>query len=147
MARELVPDELWKRIEPLLPAHPPRPKGGRRRLEDRLVLTGIVFVLKTEFREEDLPREMGCGSGMTCWRRMHEVDRARGVAVYPAALAPVARRGRAGLIGSGPRKWIRRWCLRKGGQDTGPNPCDRGRAGSKHHRIIVLATDSHWQWN
>ena len=72
MARELVPDELWKRIEPLLPAHPARPKGGRRRLSDRKVLTGIVFVLKTGIAWEDLPREMGCGSGMTCWRRMHE---------------------------------------------------------------------------
>ena len=72
MARELVPDELWKRIEPLLPAHPPRPKGGRRRLADRQVLTGIVFVLKTGIPWEDLPREMGCGSGMTCWRRLHE---------------------------------------------------------------------------
>ncbi len=55
MARELVPDELWKRIEPLLPAHPPRPKGGRRRLADRQVLTGIVFVLKTGIPWEDLP--------------------------------------------------------------------------------------------
>jgi len=72
MARELVSDELWKRIEPLFPAHPPRPKGGRRRIDDRRVLTGIVFVLKTGIAWEDLPRELGCGSGMTCWRRMHE---------------------------------------------------------------------------
>lgn len=72
MGRELVSDELWKRIEALFPAHPPRPKGGRRRIDDRRVLTGIVFVLKTGIAWEDLPRELGCGSGMTCWRRMHE---------------------------------------------------------------------------
>ena len=65
MARELLPEELWKRIEPLMPAHPARPKGGRRRLDDRKVLTGIVFVLKTGIQWEDLPRELGCGSGMT----------------------------------------------------------------------------------
>jgi len=47
MARELVPDEPWKRIGPLLPAHPPMPKGGLRRLSVRKVLTGLVFVLKT----------------------------------------------------------------------------------------------------
>ena len=72
MARELLPEELWKRIEPLMPAHPARPKGGRRRLDDRKVLTGIVFVLKTGIQWEDLPRELGCGSGMTCWRRLRD---------------------------------------------------------------------------
>ncbi len=72
MARELLPDKLWKRIEPLLPAHPARPNGGRRRLDDRKVLTGIVFVLKTGIPWEDLPRELECGSGMTCWQRLRD---------------------------------------------------------------------------
>jgi transposase len=69
MAKALLTDELWNRIEPLLPAHPPRPKGGRRRLDDRKVLTGILFVLKTGIQWEELPRELGCGSGMTCWQQ------------------------------------------------------------------------------
>ena len=70
MAQALVSDELWKLIEPLLP--PPRdyPKGGRPPLGNRACLTGIVFILKTGIPWEDLPQEMGCGSGMTCWRRM-----------------------------------------------------------------------------
>src|SRR5438874_13694305 len=51
---------------------PPRPKGGRPRLSDRAVLTGILFVLKTGIQWEWLPQEMGCGSGMTCWRRLRE---------------------------------------------------------------------------
>ena len=72
MARPLIPDELWNRIEPLLPPPPPRPHGGRKRLDNRKVLTGIVFVLKTGIPWEDLPKEMGCGSGMTCWRRLQE---------------------------------------------------------------------------
>lgn len=70
MAELLVPNELWQIVEPLLPPHPPRPKGGRRPLDDRAVLTGILFVLKTGIGWEDLPQEMGCGSGMTCWRRL-----------------------------------------------------------------------------
>ena len=72
MGKLLVPDELWQRIEPLLPPEPPKPKGGRPRLPARAVLTGIVFVLKTGIPWEDLPQEMGCGSGMTCWRRLRD---------------------------------------------------------------------------
>jgi transposase len=67
---ELVSDELWKRIEPLLPPLPPRsPNGGRPPVEHRAALTGVVFVLKTGIAWQDLPTEMGCGSGSTCWRR------------------------------------------------------------------------------
>ena len=69
MAKPLVPDERWETIEPLLPVEPPKPKGGRPRVPDRACLTGIVFVLTTGIPWEHLPREMGCGSGMTCWRR------------------------------------------------------------------------------
>jgi transposase len=35
-------------------------------------LTGILFVLKTGLPWEYLPPEMGCGSGMTCWRRLRD---------------------------------------------------------------------------
>jgi hypothetical protein len=59
MAKPLLPDELWKRIEPLLPPHPPHPKGGLPFVDDRKVLTGIIFILKTGIPWEDLPQEMG----------------------------------------------------------------------------------------
>jgi transposase len=72
MAKPLIDDELWSIIEPLLPAEPPKPKGGRPRVNNRAALTGIVFVLKTGLPWEYLPKEMGCGSGMTCWRRLKE---------------------------------------------------------------------------
>jgi transposase len=68
----LVSDELWEIIEPLLPEEPPKPKGGRPRVEDRAALTGIVFVLKSGIPWEMLPKEMGCGSGSTCWRRLRD---------------------------------------------------------------------------
>jgi transposase len=70
MAKELVSDELWEIVEPLLPEEPPKPKGGRPRLDDRAALTGIIFVLKSGIPWEMLPQEMGCGSGVTCWRRL-----------------------------------------------------------------------------
>jgi len=72
MAKPLLPDELWKRIEPLLPAEVPKPKGGRPPIPHRAALTGILFVLKTGTPWEYLPQELGCGSGMTCWRRLRD---------------------------------------------------------------------------
>ena len=76
MAKELVTDELWEVVEPLLPEQPPKPKGGRPRLDDRAALTGILFVLKSAIPWEMLPQEMECGSGMSCWRRLREWQQA-----------------------------------------------------------------------
>ncbi len=72
MKRPLVTDELWEVIRPLLPPEPPKPKGGRPRIDDRAALAGIVFVLRSGIPWEMLPQEMGCGSGMTCWRRLRD---------------------------------------------------------------------------
>jgi transposase len=72
MAKPLVTDELWEVIGPLLPEEPPKPKRGRPRIPNRAALTGILFVLKTVVPWEMLPQEMGCGCGMTCWRRLEE---------------------------------------------------------------------------
>jgi len=76
MAHALLPEDLWSLIAAHLPPHRPSPKGGRPRIDDRAALTGILFVLKTGIPWEYLPRELGCGSGMTCWRRLHEWMRA-----------------------------------------------------------------------
>jgi transposase len=76
MARPLVSDELWELAEPLIPKVERRYRfPGRKRLDDRAVLTGILFVLQTGIPWEYLPKEMGCGSGMTCWRRLAEWQR------------------------------------------------------------------------
>jgi transposase len=71
MGKLLVSDELWERVEPLLPKTEPKPQGGRPRTPDRIALTGILFVLKTGIPWEALPQELGC-SGMTCWRRLRD---------------------------------------------------------------------------
>ena len=72
MNKLLVSDELWAIVEPLVPPTPSSPKGGRPRVPDRACLTGILFVLKTGIPWEYLPVEMGCGSGVTCWRRLRD---------------------------------------------------------------------------
>jgi transposase len=83
VVEDLVPDSLWERVAPLLPAHPPRRYRfpGRRRVEDRVALAGIVFVLKTGITWNELPAAaIGC-SGVTCWRRMRDWTEA---GVWPA---------------------------------------------------------------
>ncbi len=70
MSKPLVPDEVWAIVEPLLPTEPAKPKGGRPRVPDRAALTGIIFVRGIPW--EMLPQEMGCGSGVTCWRRLRD---------------------------------------------------------------------------
>lgn len=76
MAKPVLVDELWEMIEPLLP--PPKPRRfrypGRKPLERRKVLTGVLFVLKSGIPWEMLPQEMGCGSGMTCWRYLQKLQ-------------------------------------------------------------------------
>jgi|SRR5262245_25024346 len=134
MAKSLVSDALWQRIEPLLP--PPKPRHsrfpGRKPLDYRKVLTGILFVLKTGINWDDLPAELGWGCGKTCktylkawqragvWQQLHallleelqeadHLDWSRGAADSTKARA----------LG--------------GGEETGPNPTDRGKLGTKHH--------------
>ena len=72
MVKELVPEEMWEVIAPMLPPERPKPKGGRPRVPDRAALTGIIFVLRSGIAWGMLPRELGCGSPMTCWRRLQE---------------------------------------------------------------------------
>jgi transposase len=73
----VVSDELWERIEPLLPKVERRFRyPGRKRLPDRRALQGILFVLYTGIAWRHLPAELGFGGGSTCHRRMDEWQRA-----------------------------------------------------------------------
>ena len=72
MAKPLLPDGLWAILEPILPPQVPSSKGGRPPITHRQALTGILFVLKTGIQWEDLPVEMNCGCGMSCWRRLRD---------------------------------------------------------------------------
>jgi transposase len=140
MAKPLLPDGLWQEIESLLPAPKPRRFRfpGRKPLDRHKVLTGIIFVLKTGIAWSDLPPELGLGCGRTChdylqqlqqdgvWEQLHtrllsqlnhadRIDWNLGIVDSTSAKAPL------------------------GGPDTGPNPTDRRKLGSKLH----VLTDSH----
>jgi transposase len=77
MAKQILNDELWQIVEPIIPKKKRRFRyPGRKPISDRAALTGILFVLKTGIGWEDLPPELGCGSGMTCWRRLRDWQKA-----------------------------------------------------------------------
>jgi transposase len=71
-----IDDELWELIEPVLPPWPEKAPGPKP-IPDRLCLQGILYVLYTGIGWEDLPQELGFGSGMTCWRRLERWTEAR----------------------------------------------------------------------
>jgi transposase len=100
MSQALIDDDLWTRIEPLLPKRRPRNRqhAGRKPIPDRAVLTGILFVLRSGIPWKMLPKEMGCGSGSTCWRRLVRWQRA-GVwkRLHRVLLTELRRRGRLDL--------------------------------------------------
>ena len=93
MTADLVPDGLWERTAPPLPAAPPRRfrHPGRRRVDDRTALGGIVYVLRTGSTWREVPAVVGC-SGVTCWRRLRDWTEA-GVwpALHAALLAELRR--------------------------------------------------------
>jgi transposase len=76
MVKQLVPEELWTIVEPLLPPERPKPDGGRPRVPDRAALAGIIYVLKSGIPWGMLPRGLGFGSGVTCWRRLRDWQKA-----------------------------------------------------------------------
>jgi transposase len=135
MSLALVSDDLWEAIEPLLPRERPKPKGGRPRVPDRATLGGIVFVLRTGTPWRLLPTALGCGSGSTCWRRLRDWQE---VGVWERLHATLLNwLGDAGAI-----DWSRASVdsisvrAKRGGADTGPNPVDRGKLGSKYHLAV-----------
>jgi transposase len=135
MLRKLLCPELWERIEPMLPVpKSPGPKGGRPPVANRLALEGILFVLKTGIRWEDLPKSFGC-SGMTCWRRLRDWyatgiwDELHKVLLNELRDANQIDWTRVVVDSSHVRAF-------GGGEDTGPSPVDRRKLGSKHHILV-----------
>ncbi len=134
MARLLVPDDLWAAIAPLLPPARPKPNGGRPPIPDRLALTGIVFVLKTGIPWEDLPAEMGCGSGMSCWRRLRDWQAA---GVWAALHRVLLER----LHGAGQIDW------RRAALDSASVPAKRGARRRGRTRPIAAGRAPSATWS
>ena len=68
--KRILTDEQWQRVAPHLPMHPPSPKGGRPRVEDRECLEGLLWLLRTGAAWQKIPVDLPSGS--TCWRRLQE---------------------------------------------------------------------------
>jgi transposase len=133
-ADRLLPDALWQRLQPLLPPPPSRARGGApRTVPDRACMAAIMFMARTSTPWTLLPtKELGCGSATTCWRRLDEWARAGVFDQLQAVL--LDELGAAGRIDLD-RVSVDSFSLRavKGGDLTGANPTDRGKAGSKLH--------------
>ena len=135
MAAPLVPNGLWEVLEPLLPPEPPKPRGGRPRLPDRTVLGGILFILRSGIPWQMLPGELGCGSGMTCWRRLRDWQIA---GIWERLHHELLNRLHdAGRIDWSPASLDSASIpVKHGGDNAGPNPTDRGKLGTKSHVIV-----------
>src|SRR5215469_18386627 len=136
MSNPLVSDALWSLIAPFLPPEQPKPRGERpRSISDRAALSGILFVLKSGIGWEMLPQEMGCGSGMTCWRRLQDWQRA-GVwtSVHRALLQQLQD---VGQIAWGRAALDSASVPAPGGGDaTGKDPTNRANLGTKRHLVV-----------
>lgn len=65
-----IPDALWEQIEPLLPPEPPKPKGGRPRMDNRKAMEAILYMLRSGCKWKEIPRSLGAPS--TVRRRFRE---------------------------------------------------------------------------
>ncbi|MGV9600738.1 IS5 family transposase [Streptosporangium sandarakinum] len=132
--QRLVPDEPWELFQRVVPPSPTRPQGGgRRRVDDRLILAAIVFVATSGCTWRQLPPVFDA-SWQTVHRRFAEWSAARVWAkLYRITLDELGARGELDWS----RCAIDSVSLRaiKKGELTGPNPVDRGKNGSKIHMI------------
>lgn len=138
MSESILSDQLWQRIEPLLPKDNKSRHvryAGRKPADARQVMTGIVFVLKTGVPWKSLPATSDFPSGHTCRRRLLEWH-ARGVwhRLWQTILSELQAAGRL----SWERAVVDSSSVRAGhgGEKTGKSPVDRGKLGSKHHLLV-----------
>jgi len=142
MPASMLPDDLWQRLEPLVPK--PRRQNrhvqhaGRKPSERRCIVQGILFVLHTGVPWRRLPATSDFPSGYTCRRYLRRWQR-RGVwpRLFESLWAELQREHKIDWY----RALVDSASVRapSGRAKTGPNPTDRRKLGSKHH----LVTDAH----
>lgn len=134
---DFLPSEsLWLAIEPLLPEHPPRPKGGRPPMPNRTAFFAIFYVMRTGIQWKALPRPLGASSTV---HDRFQLWRAAGVFEDLWATGLLEYNTDIGLD----FEWQSLdGCITKaplGGEATGANPTDRGKCGTKRHLLTEAA--------
>src|ERR1044072_8821377 len=138
MSEPLLSEQLWQRIEPLLPKQKKSRNvqyAGRKPVDARKVLQGIIFVLKTGVPWKSLPATSDFPSGHTCRRRLLEWER-NGVwrKLWQSILSELQAEGKLdwerGVVDSSSVR------AGHGGEKTGKSPVDRSKLGSKHHLLV-----------
>ena len=138
MTKPLLPDDLWERIEPLLPKDQRERRiqyAGRRPADDRKVLTGIIFVLRTGVPWKNLPATSDFPSGHTCRRRLlHWHEQGVWQKLCENLLSELRAKDQLDLsLAVVDSSSIR---PTRGGEKTGKNPTARAKSGSKHHLLV-----------
>lgn len=89
LAVQYLPGPVWEMVEPLIPNLRANPKTtiGRKPVPHREALSGILYVLRMGVSWEELPLELGWGTGMTCWRRVRALQKAK---VWPKIVKVLA---------------------------------------------------------
>ena len=138
MAKPLVPDELWQRLEPLLPRRLINRHiryAGRKPTPYRRIVAGILFVLKTGVPWRALPATSEFPCGNTCRRWLLRWQRA-GVwdKFLKGLLEELQQQGRIDWS----KAAVDSAAVRApgGGAKTGPSPVDRRKLGTKHHVLV-----------
>lgn len=128
-----VPDKLWTLIHPLLPPEKPMGTVGRPVVPYRTVLDGILYVLRTGCQWKAVPQEFGSGS--TCHARFQEWVQ---LGVFRQAWARLLHHydDLRGIQWKWQAVDSKSVPAPLGGEDTGPNPTDRGKSGSKRHHLV-----------
>jgi putative transposase len=129
-----IPDDLWERIEPILQeAWPRRPGPGRRHIDWRKALDGIIYHLRTGCQWNALPKEFGDDSSVhrwfQCWCRLGVFKRIWALLVSACEqLGEVHWDWQSADACQGK--------ARHGGDKVGKNPTDRGKNGTKRSVIV-----------
>ena len=125
-----INEDAWALIEPLLPLQIAKPQGGRPPLTNYQVLGGILYRLRTGCQWKALPERFGSGSSVhqhfQKWVKAGVFDSIFEVLLQYYDELKGIRWEWMSLDASFAK-------APKGGEDTGRNPTDRGKIGTKRH--------------
>jgi transposase len=128
----LPSEELWEAVEKLLPPWPPKPNGGCPPMPDKKAFFAIFYILRTGIQWKALPRSLGAGSTvhdrfqkwvregvlLELWRAgLHKYDELKGLDWEWQAIDGAMTKAPLGC------------------ENTGPNPTDRAKKGTKRHLL------------